>query len=459
MATWIIVYTLAALVVIILSFKNIKNLFFGYVFILPFFGLMVDLGINLTIDRVLALIMGLVLLFNFRKINHKTVPIFVTIFIVYAIILTLIMSLFIPMSIYDPSIFRGQWRSIFQLLMFLLNIVPLIFALTYLDKADDIKKAAKVFLSSISILAVLGLLQFAVWYINGKNIIPLNILRPSINQITVLLTVDGSNFLRVSSLGGEAKHFALSLVFGLNIIFVKMFYHKKSWSDLFLAMLLFLVLILTFSTQGYVLLTAGIITFIVGLLFLEGLGKTRKIFLLLIPFVLFSVLLFYYYPNLWQSILNRSSERVWQPYVGISNVDEFNTAVLGFLAYSPVYWVIGVGWGNMQYYARDFLTTWTQTWTSPDLVFGAQSGILRIVSELGIPGLLLFLIMYLKPVFYLWKVKFKTILEKELIIYTMFALVAFSLTQDGPTYIYAVLAMVYLLYNFRRYPKKTNDKA
>ena len=74
-------------------------------------------------------------------------------------------------------------------------------------------------------------------------------------------------------------------------------------------------------------------------------------------------------------------------------VEDFDLAILDFFKARPEYLVLGTGLGNAHLYAGPYVQPEFQSYTEGN-VFTAKPQYLRIVSELGIVGLLLFLAWY-----------------------------------------------------------------
>jgi len=89
-----------------------------------------------------------------------------------------------------------------------------------------------------------------------------------------------------------------------------------------------------------------------------------------------------------------------------SPIELFDAAALGFLFTNPQYGLFGVGMGNFHLYAWDNLLQYAMinllaAWVIPyahNFVFIPNSGYLKIISELGIIGLFLFLTAFLIPI-------------------------------------------------------------
>jgi hypothetical protein len=75
--------------------------------------------------------------------------------------------------------------------------------------------------------------------------------------------------------------------------------------------------------------------------------------------------------------------------LGRTYIEDFDGAIMRFLEDQPSHIWLGVGLGNAHLYANDYLSIYARY--AFDTAFAAKSGYLRLVSEVGIVGLLLFL--------------------------------------------------------------------
>ena len=134
--------------------------------------------------------------------------------------------------------------------------------------------------------------------------------------------------------------------------------------------------------------------------------------------------------------------------------------MLGFLADYPQYGLFGVGMGNIHLYARNYLAEWALLlahdvdWAlslAYNTVFVPNSGYLRIISELGIVGLILFLGTYLIPIRSNFKYrrfihdpKIKSLIL-GLNIFAILVLVTYLWRYQHINYTYFILGLLYFL--------------
>ena len=121
--------------------------------------------------------------------------------------------------------------------------------------------------------------------------------------------------------------------------------------------------------------------------------------------------------------------------LGRTYIEDFDGAILRFLADQPRHLWIGVGLGNAHLYANDYLSVHARY--AFDTAFVAKGGYLRLLSELGVIGLLLFLGWIIVQIRRLWK---QIALSKRLSIEEDTIRVASSLAQFGVVMIFLYLA-------------------
>src|SRR6476620_8983082 len=95
------IYVLSILGVLALTALDRRNLLYCYLFFVPWFGLMFDAGVTISMDRLIAVLMLVVFLNRRRKfISGALVA-----FFAYAIVDTTVMSQFLPelASAFSPA--------------------------------------------------------------------------------------------------------------------------------------------------------------------------------------------------------------------------------------------------------------------------------------------------------------------------------------------------------------------
>jgi hypothetical protein len=393
------------------SVERPREVLLSAIFLAPWSGLDVDVGVRLTAYRIVmaTLAVASVLRLTLRPDSRSRVPVSVLFaaLCLYAVIWSLVQIPFLPPRDVEGGVLRAPAaRAIIQVFMFGLDVSPVIVVPLVLRHANDVWQAGETYIVSCVVLAMLGWLQIASWYGSGWNPFPIGVVDSLFgagarlgSQIGLREGIEfhrGVPLYRMNSLGGEPRDLAGSFAIALILLQVIMVNsranrggpHLVIWSFLFLSMLL------TLSTSGLVLWILGTLA-LGGLQWSFGSGRSRKTGLA--RWVFTSVGL----PGLAiaatvtllssMAILpdGRWLEIAKVRTIGRSFSEDFDAAVIGFLRDQPGYSLAGVGLGNIHLYANDYLPDYADYAVNTSFV--AKSGYLRLLSEIGIVGLVLFL--------------------------------------------------------------------
>ena len=439
-----IVYLIFILIGFIYIFRRDNrylNLAKVYVFSLPFFGLMYDVGISLTIDRFWAVVMLLVLLFNKNSFKIDKSLEYFLFFIFYAFSITIILSQNLPdtVNIFPPA--RGKYRYIFQIIMWGIQFIPVFYFVKHIKNIEDIKQLLKTLIFSCVILSLIGIFQYLFYKRFGYDIIPIGFLQGE--ERSGMFDYLGMNIFRVSSLGGEPKHFAYTLSIVLPLMIFSKYFKLINIRYYFLISVIMLVsLFLTFSTQGYFLFLLNIFIGLIFIIFYKGIKIKFIIYSSL--FFAFIIIFFKLNPFILDLIKLRTIERLTDPsaIVASSFVEDWNEAVIGFLNNYPHWSVTGVGLGNIHLYAQEYIPYYADYMYNN--VFVAKSGFLRLLSETGIIGLFIFVISYIRPLIGIFKHSKNNTFFLLLIISSIYVFLDFLISQDGPAYIFFIMGILYV---------------
>jgi len=425
------------LVSFLLTFKNKKNLLYSYVISLPFFGLMMDVGLQIDITKFISLLTCLILLYHLPKIPRKLSPILT--FIIYIVSITIVMSMFLPESVSRFPLLRGKYRWVFQIFMWLLMFVPLFYSQIFIKNIKEVEKLYKFLLFSLVIVSLLGFIQIFSFYFLDFDPFPISILYSEEHQRTASFQSVNNLIFRMSSVGGEPKHLAYSLVMGLTILFAHLISRKNIFSrkiDIFVFFILLVAMLLTFSTQGYILFFLNIVILLIYY-------KNIKSALILIIgiFALTSLIgstMGFSLNDLFKTRILRDKDEVSI----VTYTEDSNETVIGFLKDYPGFLVIGSGLGNIHLWAQNYIPDYAEYYMYGN-VFVAKSGFLRLLSETGVIGLLLFFYGFLKPFYNLKKQNAEI---KTHLIISFLIFLDFLLSADGPNYITFAFIIIYILY-------------
>jgi DNA-binding NarL/FixJ family response regulator len=224
----------------------------------------------------------------------------------------------------------------------------------------------------------------------------------NISERTGIWTYMGSGIFRISSLGGEPKGFAQSLIIGFFIIHI---FNKMNISffkfDLLLKIIIVITIFMTLSTSGFVLF---FILFFIYYIYLFFLGEVKiklnlKKTIILIGIMFSAVYLVNTNINFFSSVLN---ERVLDRNIASEDYDQ---PIQDFLMAKSEYSIFGVGMGNIHNLSEKYINSQNKFYMA-NTIFVAKSGYLKLISELGFIGLFLFFLMnfyILRNLIYLYK--------------------------------------------------------
>jgi hypothetical protein len=321
---------------------------------------------------------------------------------------------------------------------------------------DDIKSGFKFFLNAILLLTILGWVQLAIFYGFHHDIFPLAISDSGIVRSGVWNT-QGFNFFRMSSLGGEPKSLSILLVIGYFFLRVfnknNLFFYGKS--DKFIKPVFLITAIATASTSGLVLL---IILYLSNSFFdifhskiqLSLKFKLTKFLITLTIIGVFISLTSIYWDYITFFLKARLIERNIASEDFDYPIQEFLKNHLGFLPF-------GTGMGNAHNFAYPYILPETKKYMS-NSIFVAKSGYLKLLSETGLTGLILFVCIpvsiYVK-LRYLLRNQTFSVLHKSIIKSSLSILFLISIGYLTRTYL---INEIVLVYAFTGYISTHTDK-
>lgn len=373
------------------------------VFLAPWHGLDVDVGVRITAFRVVAGVLvasGLIrIVLGKQRSWVKPSGIF-WVFVAYGIVLSVLQ---VPRGAHAEvagGILRGSTlRALLQILLFAgeLALIPL--AAQMIRGPEWIRRVARVYIASCFVLSVLGWLQIGTWLSIGWNPFPIglfhSLVRGEQTESVMLLregTFDlhGTTIVRMNALGGEPKGLGTGLAVGLVMIQAAFGTGAIVVSRRVVVVWLFLFasMLATFSTSGFVLWTLGSLMSALGGLRPRSGALRGAVLVVCLPLVAGMVALTVAAAApLGNGVnwLDLALERT----VGRDYVEDFDEAVGLFLVDHPTAGILGVGLGNIHLYANDYLPEYATAYAR-GTAFTAKSGALRLVSELGLIGLFLF---------------------------------------------------------------------
>jgi len=388
-----------------LSFQRARLVLYAVVFLAPWQGLDVDVGLRITaylaILAPLAVVTLLWVLERGALASQSTrASEYFFLFIAYAVIWSLFQLPFLPHAEVAGGELRSpRLRAVMQIPMFLLTISPALLVPHLLRQPFQLVTAARVYLWSSAVLAALGWVQLVTWYSTGWNPIPIGLVNSLLGGMGEG-TREGSFefesiFYRMNSFAGEPKNLGAALAVAM--LFIQVFWDNGGPRTARTRLLwLFLAVsgLATFSTTAIYLWIIGTVALAILKLTraLRGRHGWRRallgsaVSLTLITAGVVTVMTYSSASPEDASLIGLLHERTIGREAAI--IEDFDHAVLQFLADEPMQAVLGVGMGNVHLYADPYLAPVVAVFAG-GTSFVAKSGYLRTISELGILGMLL----------------------------------------------------------------------
>lgn len=287
------------------------------------------------------------------------------------------------------SYFRGEGRyisSLLKLIVFEFGIV--IVTQNLVKNKERIGNLVKIYIYSLIILCFLGFIQFLIASFLGYDIFISSHLVEMGVKIVPHNLLFGDQTIRINSLGGEPKGFAMSLITGIIFLFFSRIYSFNIVKYPFqLAFFFFITLLLTLSTGGIALLIIlGLLVSIYELTVMICKLKIKKYFLYLILCCLSFTILFS--TQIWNILQSRVFDRSDQLLS-----EESEVAVQTFFKENPMWLTFGSGIGNIHHLSFQYLPE-SILYYKAGHVFNARYGYSRLISEGGFVGLFLFFVIF-----------------------------------------------------------------
>lgn len=423
----LLIVAIVCYVVFLLLYKKF-SLIESVVFLIPFQTLGFELG--LWIWPYYLPLLGCILTLLLRK-KKTFINTTVLVYFVYICISTIIISLFFIdfnfVNGRDSSFFRNNGRFISYLVKIFIFQLGLLFVVsnTVNDKTKFIR-ILKAYLHALVILSSIGLLQLFVFLISGYNIIPLRIVN-GISVEPMVKIFSGLSFPRTCSLGGEPKGLAASLAVGIAILYYSKRYKLKIVKHYKLTLGLFVVVLFsTVSTGGI-----GLIVILSIYVFLNWLVKSIVNVKFSRGFLFIACLI----PVLMmlgkEPLTNLVQTRFIDRPIGAESDD---ATIQAFLKDNPKWWLFGPGSGNIHQLASPYIPKSAKRFSTGNIL-NSRYGHIKILSENGIVGLFLFLLIYIVLFYKLVKsLSFENKSEIFFLLNTLIVLVLFYFARANYVY-------------------------
>jgi O-antigen ligase len=313
-------------------------------------------------------------------------------------------------------------------------------ALARLASLEVTKNVLRALLFSGVILAAVGIVQVFAFYMTGVDFLPIGIFSGEEMRSGLFGTDDfmGGRVFRASALGGEPKHLAYTLAVCLTVVVGDRLFGDflgiQRRQFLLVSGVMVAGLTATFSTQGFALLALNSGILLAGAAVMRGSWKRMPAIAVLLVGVLLAA---WFIPGLRAVLYDRTFVRMAET----GGVEDWNEAVWEWFRVSPYSWPFGVGLGNVHLHASGFVPSESLSYMGGN-VFVAKAGILRILSELGIVGLIVFLAALIRPLKVLWvRARRGSSVAGFIGTVTIAIVVDFLISFDGPAYIFLFIGV------------------
>jgi hypothetical protein len=416
------------------AIRGLLGLLVATVFLMPWFGLMKDIGLTINADRIVAVFLLVALVF---RNGPRALSVF-TPFVLYFIVVTVALSVSLPDAVSEYAPTKGQWRWLFQLPIWVMVVAPGA-ALAVLGTKEAITKVFRTLILSATLLGAMGIAQVVVYYSFGVDLFPVGF--DALDARHAAFDTDsflGGSVFRASALAGEPKHLAYTLVISLTLIAIDRtlggFLDLTRRGFVAAGTTCLVGLVLTFSTQGFALLGLNAAVLVLGSAILRGVSKRVALLLVTLPLL---VLMVRVVPGLTEVIHQRAIGRLIESGV----VEDWNEAVWAWYRVSPFAWPFGVGLGNVHLYAAPYVPR-EYLYYMQGNVFVAKAGVLRIASELGVVGLIIFGATVVYPLVPLWRrARRGSRLAAAAGACGVICVIDYLLSSDGPTYVFLFVGL------------------
>jgi hypothetical protein len=391
-----------------LSARQPRAAFLVAIFLIPWGGLDFDAGLRLTGYQLALLPLCLVMLVRATQPGWSPPRLFggglLAALALYAIVWSLLQVGFIPILKVGDGALRGPMaRAILQILLFVFSLAPVVLAPILLRDSADVRQALRIYLVSLIVLAFIGWVQILSWYGLGYNPIPVGAVSIALGGTDAYIRegrfiFDSLNIYRMNSFAGEPRNLATALVLGMLIVQAIALATPTIPGRRLAAIwgFLFLSTVATFSTSGAVIWAVGTALLLpIMLVFripIQRSGKSIMIggLAIVMPVIIGIVVA----EAQGVPVLNLIAERTFDRLDSAGAVEDFDLTITQYLLDRPASIMVGTGLGNAHLYAAPYLDPIFAAYAEGQ-VFAGKTSVVRIISEIGLIGMVLFLAWYL----------------------------------------------------------------
>lgn len=391
---------------VVLAARSLRAGLLAIVFLTPWNGFDVDFGLRVSAYQVtVAAVLAVAFVRSLQPGWHVQRPAagrLLAVFVTFAVCWSLLQLAFIPrIEIASGFTRQPEVRAPIQIALYVFSIMPALLIGWTMRGSDDLRAMLRTYLGSVALLGLIGWVQLAVWYATGTNPLPVGVVNDWLGG-SAQTRVGSFDFgalaiYRMNSLAGEPRQLGTALVFAMLLIqSVMLTARLVDWRRLAPLWGFFLITAAaTYSTSAvatWLIGTAVQLTlpWLLGVPIRRSLGQLATgVLIALTPIVLaIGVAQLRGLPVL-DLIADRTIDRI----DANGAVEDFDLAIIDWLKARPADIVLGAGLGNAHLYAGPYLQPEFR-WYAEGSVFTAKQQYLRLVSELGLVGLVLFLGWY-----------------------------------------------------------------
>lgn len=419
-----------------------RNLAYLYAFFLPFAGVTYEVGLQVNPEKMTTLYMLVFMALFHEQFRFKS---YVVLYLVTAVGITFLMSMSLPPYADEFPLLRGRLRWVFQIVYLFMSFAPLHYVPSVLKDTADVARLLRFFVLSCLLQALMGIAQYVVFQYTGADIFPMSLFMGIESKLaTANFDFGHLRIMRICALGGEPKNLSYSLATALAVVYAYFILKKQSRSLIPLMLVFAAAIFLTLSSQGIVLL--AIVLMLVPVLLMV---YRRKVTYRSVGTVLAVALVSWYIWNFTfagKLLQTRTVERFTEAKEGEGRggVEDFDVIILAYFQDHPQAVLTGLGLGNVHFHTSEYIPAELSYYIYKN-VFVSKKGIIRIVSETGLLGLLVFALMCFIPLYNLSKYQLSgqdQLWRNVLLIATLTVLFNYMVTCDGPTVFLLMLAAV-----------------
>jgi hypothetical protein len=393
-----------------LSAVNPRAALLLIIFLVPWGGLVVDVGLRVVAWQLVLAPLCLTTLVRLSQPGWSPPRLvcgsLLGALALWAVCMSLLQLGFLPGVGSAGGVLRGPAaRAIVQILFYLFGLSLAVLIPWLLNGIDDLKRAVRLYICSVVVLAIIGWLQLVIWYSTGSNPLPINVVSDALGGIAATYEgyfgFDAFTIYRMNSLAGEPRNLATALVLAMLIIqSIAMATPQVPGRKLAVIWVFMLISTLaTFSTSAAVIWPVATAT-LLPVMWVLGIKvqRSRKsiiagVLALVVPVTLGIVAAEAY----GIPVLDLLAERTLERLTSDGAVEDFDLAITDYLRSDPAAAVTGVGLGNAHLYAMPFLDPLFALYAE-GTVFTGKTTVVKMVSEIGAIGFGLFLLWYLSLV-------------------------------------------------------------